>query len=82
MKSQACSLNSARTGWYPWRTRPVRVGWYELRGPTVDSGMPMFWNGDHWGYWADGCITCANGRHWVLWADDEGDEWRGLAAPA
>lgn len=67
-----------RTPWYPWGIWPVRVGWYEMRGPCMDAGMPMFWNGDQFGYWMphpgyDGQ------RLWVHWADDERDEWRGLA---
>ena len=66
-----------RSPWFPWPTRPVHVGWYEMRGPSLDSGTPMFWNGAQWGYWMP--HPASNGHLWVHWADDEKDEWRGLA---
>lgn len=65
-----------RTPWFQWPTRPVNVGWYETRGRSLDSGTPMFWNGQQWGYWMQHPASETN--LWVHWADDDTDEWRGL----
>jgi hypothetical protein len=74
--------NAKRTPWYPWGIWPVRVGWYEMRGPCLDAGTQMFWNGQQFGYWIPhpNCTMCS--QMWVHWADDERDEWRGLKRPA
>jgi hypothetical protein len=70
-------MGAKRTPWFLWPTRPVRVGWYEMRGYCLDEGTPMFWNGSQWGYWMP--HPASDTHLWCHWADDERDEWRGLA---
>lgn len=61
------------TEWIPVQIKPVHVGWYEYCGPHMDLCM-LYWNGSQWGYKAP--------FGWTQFAEDDGDEWRGLAAPA
>ena len=65
------------TPWFSWKDKPVRKGWYELRGWLIDEGVRLYWNGNQWGSWLGPVDT-----NWVHWALDERDEWRGLRGDA
>lgn len=59
-----------KTEWFPWTIKPVRMGWYEYRGPAL-APCRLLWNGTYWEYEAPfGTAQLA---------EDDGDEWRGLA---
>jgi hypothetical protein len=70
-------LKMKLTGWFDWKVRPVREGWYELRGWLIGDGERFYWNGSQWGHW--------NGPHrpeyWFQFAEDAGDQWRGIYYP-
>lgn len=68
------------TPWFPAILKPARYGWYQTRGYCIDSGMPLFWNGEQWGYWEHNSLF-EGGVVWITFRLSIGDEWRGLAHP-
>lgn len=67
--------NADKTDWLPANTRPVRIGWYEVRywSPEFRTRGPnylRYWTGKVW--LAVGGVRCGFGAY-------PEDEWRGLA---
>lgn len=68
------------TDWYPWQTKPVRVGVYERDYRSIGYGINYFslWDGDHWysGYAYNTRRFCV--EHVGQPSRDTTLSWRGL----
>ena len=62
------------TPWFRADQKPVRVGWYEVRGgPLIkDLYFLTYWEGKKWGRW-----DCGQWYELV----NQRRQWRGLTAP-
>ncbi len=70
------------TGWYRCASaHPVRAGLYEVRGPMIETGTLMHWNGRFWGAWHQNPF--GRGNHYIDhgFGSQPGDAWRGMSQP-
>jgi hypothetical protein len=58
-----------KTPWFPVRTPPVRVGWYEFRLAGAPESMMAKWDGTFWTH-AGWTFTTVPGDHWRGLAQD------------
>lgn len=72
-------MEAAKTAWFGSDVAPVRIGYYEVRGPEHWNsrghliGRPFrYWNGSSWRAWKDGPIS--------IFGSHMKHEWRCLAA--
>jgi hypothetical protein len=66
------------TGWFPASCLPTRKGYYEVRGPMIDAGTLMHFNGLFWGNWH--AFPFGAGQHYIDhgFGAAKGDAWRGV----
>lgn len=69
------------SGWFPASIVPYRAGFYEVRGPMVDDGLLLLWNGRFWGHLSQNPF--GRGVHHVDhgFGGQKGDAWRGMRQP-
>lgn len=63
------------TDWYPAQIKPVRPGWYEVRGSALTSAPFRYFDGRYWYAWPRCELRSIFGRH-------SSHEWRGVRAEA
>ncbi len=69
-----------RTPWYPSKTKPVRVGVYEVQVKELTNEMFSYWNGKTWG-WAEYSLQDAEKYKHNVGGNQE-KVWRGLTKEA
>jgi hypothetical protein len=67
-----------RSAWLSASVEPVHRGFYEVRGPMIDDGLVLHWNGRYWGHSSQNPF--GRGLHYVDhgFGSQKGDEWRGV----
>ncbi len=77
-KSAPVSVFRKTTAWYPGTIKPVHPGFYEVKGPMIETGLLLHWNGRYWGTWHP--FAFGSGHHYIDhgFGSQKGDAWRGL----